>query len=82
MRNYITKSKMFGYQIGLLNDNLYVAVPLKYLELGEVKVTCEDESKIVSMKDEVIRLTHDDKFEAGMTYTLIYILWKEFPKED
>jgi len=79
MKNYKTKSKMFGYKIGLANDNLYVAVPKKYFANGQVvNITCEDESKVVTDKDKVMETTQADKFGKGMTYTLYYFLWKTF----
>ena len=80
MKKYITKSKLFGYKIGLLNDNLYVAVPKKYLD-QPVEIICEGDSKIVTSDDSVHEITHDDKFNRGLSYTLCYFLWKEFPTE-
>ena len=70
---------MFGYKIGLNNDNLYVAVPKKYFKDNQVvTVVCEDEIKLFSEDDKIIETTQKDKFNGGMNYTLYYFLWKSF----
>jgi len=79
MKNYKTKSKLFGYQIGLANDNLYIAIPKKYFTNGQaVEVTCEDEKKIFTQEDKQAEATQKDKFNGGMNYTLYYFLWKQY----
>lgn len=79
MKTYKTKSKVFGYKIGLNNDNLYVAVPKKYFENNQiVQVVCDDETKRFSEDDKIIETTQKDKFNGGMNYTLYYFLWKSF----
>jgi hypothetical protein len=78
MKNYTTKSKLFGYDIGLLNDNLYVAVPKKYLLKEGVKITCDGVSKVVTLADSAYEVTLADKFNKGMNYTLCYFLWKVY----
>lgn len=79
MKNYKTKSKIFGYKIGLNNDNIYVAVPKKYFKDNQVvQVTCEDEIKIFNEDNKIIETTQKDKFNGGMNYTLYYFLWKSF----
>lgn len=76
MKNYKTKSKMFGYKIGLMNDNLYVAVPKKYFDNGQaVEIECEEIKKIVSEDDKQTETTQADKFNGGMNYTLLYFKW-------
>lgn len=79
MKTYKTKSKVFGYKIGLNNDNLYVAVPKKYFENNQtVQVVCDSEVKRFSGDDKIIETTQKDKFNGGMNYTLYYFLWKSF----
>jgi len=79
MKNYKTKSKLFGYQIGPANDNLYIAIPKKYFTNGQaVEVTCEDEKKIFTQEDKQAEATQKDKFNGGMNYTLYYFLWKQY----
>jgi len=79
MKNYKTKSKLFGYKIGLNNDNLYVAVPKKYFATNPViEIECEDEKKVVTENDKEAETTQRDKFNGGMNYTLYYFLWKKF----
>lgn len=79
MKQYKTKSKMFGYKIGLMNDNLYVAVPKKYFANGQaVEINCEGEKKIVIEIDRQAETTQKDKFNGGMNYTLYYFLWKQY----
>ena len=79
MKKYKTKSKMFGYKIGLLNDNLYVAVPKKYFINDQaVEIECDGEKNIVMESDKQAETTQLDKFGKGMTYTLYYFMWKEF----
>lgn len=78
MKQYSTKSKLFGYQIGLNNDNLYIAVPKKYFTDEVVEVECDGEKKTYGVEDKVLEATQLDKFGKGMTYTLYYFLWKTF----
>ncbi len=79
MKSYKTKSKMFGYKIGLNNDNLYIAVPKKYFANGQVvEVNCEDKKKIFTEEDRQAEATQKDKFNGGMNYTLYYFLWKQY----
>lgn len=79
MKKYTTKSKLFGYKIGLNNDNLFVAVPKKYFANGQsVEVKCEDETKIVIESDKVSETTQKDKYTGEMNYTIYYFLWKEY----
>lgn len=70
---------MLGYRIGLLNDDLYIAVPKKYFDNNEpVEVTCEDTTKTYLAEDRATEATQSDKFGKGMTYTLYYFLWKKY----
>lgn len=78
MKHYKTKSKMFGYKIGLNNDNLYIAIPKKYLKKDVVEVECGGEIKLYSLDDTIIEATQKDKYNGGMNYTLCYVLWKSF----
>ena len=79
MKQYPVRSKMFGYKIGLSNDNLYVAVPSKYFKGNQiVEVICDNESKIYSQEDKVLEATQADKYGRGLTHTLYYFLWKIF----
>jgi hypothetical protein len=76
MKKYKTKSKMFGYKIGLQNDNLYIAIPKKYFIDEVVEVECDGEKKTYSVEDKFLEATQLDKFGKGLTYTLYYFLWK------
>ncbi len=79
MKQYSTKSKLFGYQIGLNNDNLYIAVPKKYFTNKQaVEVNCDGEKKIFTENDKEAETTQADKFGRGMNYTLYYFLWKKY----
>ena len=80
MKNYPTKSKLLGYNIGLNNDNLYIAVPKKYLGSGSIQVTCDGESKVFKDEDVAQEVTLKDKFDQGKNYTLCYFLWKDYSK--
>lgn len=76
MKKYTTKSKMFGYKIGLNNDDIYVAVPEKYLLKEAVEITCDGKTKVVTMSDRAHQATFADKFNKGMNYTLVYFKWE------
>ena len=69
---------MFGYKIGLMNDNLYVAIPKKYLEKEPVNATCDGESKTFTIDNVEIEATQKDKFNGRMNYQLCYVCWKKF----
>lgn len=77
MKNYPTKSLMFGYQIGLEDDHLYVAVPAKYFFSGAVNVNCQGENKIFTADDKAIASTFKDKFKKGKDYELYYFKWED-----
>lgn len=79
MKQYNTTSKMFGYKIGIHNDNIYVAVPEKYFRNGEtVEVTSFEEKRVYSINDKAAETTFPDRFGKGMTYKLYYFLWKAY----
>lgn len=82
MRKYQTKSKIFGYKIGLNNDNVYIAIPKKYFKDGGVQVTCEGETRVFSEEDKKGEATQKDKFNGGMNYTLFYFLWKSYESKE
>lgn len=81
MKIYNTKSKMFGYKIGLNNSNIYVAVPKKYLDGpkmdGTVLIKCDNKERLVTENDICWNATFDDKFKPGTQYTLCYFLWEK-----
>jgi len=81
MKNYPTTSKLFGYNIGLNNDNLYIAVPKKYIGEKPIEVTCDGESKIFTNEDVAQEVTLKDKFDQEKNYTLCYFLWKIFDND-
>lgn len=84
MRPYKTKSKLFGYQIGLNNDSLYVAVPSKYfkdnnsVEIQVVDGLTVEISKTVIESDSEQSVTLKDKFKQDQDYQLLYFKVKEF----
>ena len=75
---------MFGYQIGLNNDNLYVAVPAKYFANGQsVSIQVFDGnkveiSKVVIDTDRESEATFKDKFKPENNYKLYYFKIKEY----
>lgn len=72
---------MFGYKIGLNNDNIYVAVPKKYFDdpqyEGVVLISCDGKTKEVVAKEREHEATFDDKYNKGMVYTLYYFKWSD-----
>ena len=82
MKEYKTTSKLFGYNIGLNNDNLYIAVPKKYLGNGSIQVTCDGESKVFKDEDVAQEVTLKDKFDPEINYTLCYFLWRVFNEDN
>lgn len=81
MKLYKTKSKMFGYKIGLNDDHIYVAVAKKYFDGpkmdGVVKIDCEGEQKIVTADDKASEATFKDKYHPESNYTLYYFKWRD-----
>lgn len=78
MKNYKTKSTLFGYQIGLNNDNLYVCVPAKYFKDESVNILIDGVSKIVIASDREQEVTFKDKFNPAKNYELYYFKIKEY----
>ena len=84
MKNYKTKSKLFGYQIGLNNDNLYVAVPSKYFTNNQsINILVMNEniielSKLVTINDKEQEVTLKDKFKLNNNYLIYYFRIKEY----
>ena len=78
MKNYKTKSGMFGYNIGINNDSLYVAIPKKYLVKEAVEVTFNGDKKIFTIDDVEGETTQKDKYNGGMNYTICYVCWQKF----
>ena len=84
MKIYKTKSKLFGYQIGLNNDNLYVAVPAKYFKgdnavrIVVINGTETELIKTVLAEDREYETTFKDKFKPDENYLLYYFKIKEF----
>jgi len=76
MKAYKTKSKLLGYQIGLNNDHVYVAVPKKYMANGCLSVTCQGETKTFLETDKEQEATLKDKYKTGANYTLYYFKWE------
>lgn len=76
---YKTKSKLFGYKIGLNNDSLYVAVPKKYFDKDEViQIQCDGIAKTVMKEDSVQEVALKDKYKQEENYILYYFLWKKY----
>jgi hypothetical protein len=75
MKKYNTKSLMLGYQIGLNNDNIYVAIPKKYFKETGVSVTCNGETKVFIESDKETETTLKDKYKPDSNYTLLYFKW-------
>ena len=79
MKFYKTESKLFGYQIGLNNDNIYIAVPKKYFDKHKtVMVMNNGVAKEYFAKDRAGEATLKDKFKPTKNYTLYYLLWKSY----
>jgi hypothetical protein len=76
MKNYPTKSLVLGYQIGLNNDHVYVAIPAKYFSSGAVNVVCQGESKLVTEDMKEMETTLKDKYKKGQNYKLLYFKWE------
>lgn len=76
---------MSGYKIGLENSNLYIAVPQKYFEYpnedASVMIVYEDRRIVVTPLEIIKRMTFDDKFNKNKSYTLCYVLWKDYEKK-
>lgn len=72
---------MFGYQIGLNNDDIYVAVPQKYFDGpgmdGLVNICCDGQNIMVTAEGKTSEATFKDKFHPGENYTLYYYLWSK-----
>jgi len=81
MKLYKTKSKMFGYKIGLRDDHIYIAVAKKYFDGpkmdGVVEIDCEGERKVVTADQRVSEATFKDKFHPDNNYTIYYFKWSE-----
>lgn len=81
MKKYKTKSKMFGYKIGMNDDHIYIAVAKKYFDGermdGVVEINCDGEKKIVTVEDKVREITFKDKYHPESNYTLYYFKWSD-----
>lgn len=77
MKNYPTKSLMLGYQIGLENDHVYVAIPAKYFFSGAVNVSYQGQSKLFIAEDKACSATFKDKFDKNKNYELYYFKWED-----
>lgn len=77
---YRTKSKLFGYQIGLNNDNLYCAVPAKYFKDNSIQIVCEELTRTVLDTDRENETTFKDKYNPNKNYLLYYFKLKEYSK--
>jgi hypothetical protein len=76
---YPVESKLFGYQINLGNDNLYIAIPKKYFKKYSSIIAMNDgDSKEYTIKDIAGEATFKDKFKPTKNYTLYYLLWKSY----
>lgn len=79
MKIYKTKSKLFGYQIGLENGDIYIAIPKKYFTGDNaVKVICDGEEKTFLESDSEHETTFKDKFKPQNNYTIYYFKWKHY----
>ena len=79
IKNYKTKSKLFGYQIGLHNDDIYIAVPKKYFTGDNaIRVICEDEEKVYTESDHEHETSFKDKFKPENNYVIYYFKWKHY----
>ena len=76
---YPFESKLFGYQINLGNDNLYLAIPKKYFKKYSSVIAVNDGiKKEYTIKDKVAENTFKDKYNPKKDYTIYYFLWKTY----
>lgn len=79
LKFYKTESKLFGYQIGLNNDNAYIAIPKKYFKkYNSVIAVSGGIKKEFRASERHQEATFKDKFKPTKNYTLLYFLWKNY----
>jgi hypothetical protein len=77
VKKYKTNSLIFGYRIGLDNDNFYIAIPDKYFkDTNQIEVQCQDKVAIIDVKNKAQEATFEDKFKPHTYYNLYYFLWE------
>ena len=80
--DYVAKSLLTGYRLGLKEANLYVGIPVKYWQGQMIRIRYKNEVKEFCFDQIKHRQEFNDKFIPGATYTLLYVLWRRVKKGD
>lgn len=78
--DYVAKSLLTGYKLGLKEANLYVGIPAKYWQGQMIRIRHKNEVKEFCFDQIVKRESFNDKFVPGATYALVYVLWRRVKK--